>query len=242
MSVKQNLIERVFAQANLASQMGGDFDGVVFKNPSITVARDPGSGGRPIAKMVAKKLAFEFYDEALVEAIAKSAKRRKKVIARVDERARGAIEDTIHGLLNPEYISESAYIKHLTDVVLSIAHHGKSVTVGRGANFIIPPDQVLNVLVTAPRKVRIKRAIEYEKIDREEAIKRIEKYTKERRDFVSQYFNKSYVNPSYYDVIINTSYFDIDGASDLVISAFRKKFPTFGELVKRAIKKTSKFY
>lgn len=211
-------------------------------HPFITIARDPGSGGKPIANLVAQKLGFEFFDEALIEAIAKSARKRKQIIRNVDEKSRTVIEDLVHNLFNPEYISDTSYIKHLTNTTLAIAHQGKSVILGRGANFIAPPSEGLNVLVTAPRHVRIQRAIEFENIKRPTAIKRIEKITEERRRFVSQYFNKDYTNPKYYDFILNTEYFDIDGASDLVINAFRKKFPTLKETLKTSIKKTGKLY
>ena len=211
-------------------------------HPFITVARDPGSGGRPIAERVAKKLNFDFYDDALIEAIAKSSRKRTKIIKQVDEKTRSTIDDVIHNLFNPEYISDTTYINHLTKVVLALAHKGKAVLVGRGSNFIAPYTEGLNVLVTAPKQVRIERAVKYEKISKKVAKRRVEKISEQRKQFVSQYFSKDYTNPKYYDLIINTEYFDIDGASDLIISAFRKKFPTLGEFMKSQIKKTGKLY
>lgn len=234
------LIERLFTKFRVESTLGnGDH---FTEKPSLTIARDPGSGGKPIAELVAKKLGFDFYDDQLVEAVAKSVKKRKKIISQVDERTRSSIEDFVHGLFNPEYVSDTTYVNHLCRVILSLIHKGNVVILGRGANFIAPKNTSLNVLVTAPREVCIERAIKYEKVSKGKAIKIINKITAERKDFVSQYFNKDYANPKYYDLIVNTEYMDIESASNLIISAFRKKFPNFTERAKQTFLKTTRLY
>ena len=152
------------------------------------------------------------------------------------------MEDLVHSMLNPEYVSDLDYVKHLYKTVLSISSQGRAVVLGRGANFIIPATDCLRVLITAPREIRIQRAIKYEKINKKEALKRINKISEERRAFVSQYFRKYYTNPKHYDLIINTQYYNIDASSNLVIKAFRQKFPTFSEQLKSTLKKTSRLY
>lgn len=204
--------------------------------PSITIARDPGSGGNPIAHSVAERLGMKIYDDALIEAIAKSAKKRKEVISAVDERTRNLMEDTIHSLFNPDYISDVTYFQHLVRSTLAVAHEGNAVILGRGANHILSPHDTLNVLVTAPYAVRVARAIQYEGISSDEAKKRIAKISTERREFVSEYFHKSYSQALSYDVIINTEYLDIDSSSRIIIKAFRNKFPNWREKIARVIR------
>ena len=235
------LVNKVFERLQLETNRQKP-EQVLSQNPFITIARDPGSGGKPIAKLIARKLEFKFYDEALIEAIAKSAKRRKQIIAQVDEKSRNVIEDLVHNLFNPNYVSDETYIKHLVDATLAIAHKGKSVILGRGTNFIAPAADGLHILVTAPREIRIKRAIKFEKVTKKKALSIIDKVSKEREAFVSQYFGKDYSDPAYYDLIVNTEFFDLEMASDLIITAFRKKFPTVSEMVKTRIKKTGNLY
>ena len=222
---RYQLINQVFEKLNLERVVNRKLPQTkLTKQPLIIVARDSGSGGHPIAKLTAKKLNFNFYDDKLVEPISKSAKKRTQIIKNVDERSRTNIQDMVYSLFSPEYISDTAYIKHLTNVVLSIAHQDQAVILGRGANFIVPQTDSFNVLITAPLKTRVKRAIKYEKIDIKQARTRIEKTTKERKKFVSQYFNKDYTNNDYYDLVLNTKSYDLNSASDLIIYAFRKKF------------------
>lgn len=192
--------------------------------PFITVSRESGSGGKPIAEMVAKALKFELLDEVLAEEVAKSAKKRKELIESVDEKSRGLVSDVIQSVLNPEYISDMTYIRHVTRVILLKAHKGKVVILGRGANFMIPSGAGLRVRIQAPYNVRVKRAIKYEKIDLDRAREIIRKVDTERKDFVRQYFNKNISNANYYDLILNTEHMTMEDAGDLVLLAFKRKF------------------
>jgi cytidylate kinase len=219
---ESQLVNDAFTKDELENQIISHH---LFPKPSITISRDPGSGGRPIARQVAKRLGFKFYDEELIVAIAKSAKRTKQIITDVDEKSRSGIQDLVHTLFNPEYISEATYLNHLINVVMSLAHQGNAVILGRGANFIVPKEKVLSVLITAPKNVRIERAAKFEKVTHKKAVKIVEKFSKERRDFVKQYFKKNYSDVNYYDLVINSEHLDLDRTSELIITAFRLKFP-----------------
>lgn len=192
--------------------------------PFITVSRESGSGGRPIAEMVAKALKFELMDENIAEEVAKSAKKRKGLIESVDEKSRGLVTDVIQSVLNPEYISDMTYIRHVTRVILIKAQKGKVVILGRGANFMIPSDSGLRVRIQAPYGIRVKRAIKYEKIDFEKARDIIRKIDTERKEFVRQYFGKNISNANYYDLILNTEHMTLQDARDLILLAFKRKF------------------
>jgi cytidylate kinase len=191
--------------------------------PFITVSRDPGSGGKPIAKALAERLNYKFYDEELINAIAKSAKARKEVLEKVDEKQRTIMEDLVHSILNPEYISEHRYIKHLVKVVLHLAKEGNAVFLGRGTNFITPNASGLHVRITAPYRVCVSRAVHYEKIPHQKAREIIREIAAEREGFVKQYFGKDANNPKYYDLTINTTYMTIEQAVDIIEVAFKHK-------------------
>lgn len=192
--------------------------------PCVTIARDPGSGGRPIAQQVAEKLKLKFYDEALLDDIARETNIDPGVIAKIDEKARGAIEDLVHSIINPEYVSDVEYLKHLSRVILTVVHKQGSVLLGRGTNSIIGSEHGLHVLITAPYDIRVERAIKYEKVSRRKARSIIAKVTEEREKFVEEYFNKDYNDPNSYDLTINTANLTVDQAADIIVAAYRKKF------------------
>lgn len=220
-----DLVNKVFNRLNLFEKGEKSKDRELTFNPFITVARDPGSGGKPIADLVANKLGFEFYDDRLIEEVAKSAKLRKEVLQQVDEKKRSQMQDLIHTLLNPDYVAESTLITHLCKVVLSLAQQGSIVMLGRGTNFIIPEAYGLRVRITAPYRVCVARAVEFEGVNYQEAREIIREVTADRTGFVKQYFGKDINNPKYYDLTINTTYMSLKDSRDLIIKAFYQKFP-----------------
>jgi cytidylate kinase len=195
-----------------------------FIKPFITIAREPGSGGRPIAKAVAEKLGFLYVDEQIVEEIARSTKRRTAVIREIDEKNRTAIEDMVHSLLNKEYIDDLKYVSEMVRVILTYAHKGHCVILGRGGNFITPFAKGLHVLLTAPYKVRVQRAMDFEGHNQRTAEKVIAQEEEKRNHFVKQYLRHDHSKKNSYDLVLNTTYFQVDEACDVICEAFYRKF------------------
>lgn len=201
-----------------------DDQDIIFKKPFITIAREPGSGGRPIAQMVAKKLGFKFIDKLIIDEIAHSTQKRKEIIAQVDEKSRTWITNMTHRLLNQEFVDESEYMTELVKIIITYGLKGNVVILGRGANFILPFDKGLHVSITAPKKVRIDRAIKYEGYSKKKAVRVVEKYEKERRDFVQQYLNFDLTKTNSYDLCLNTTDYELKQSRDIIIEAFKQKF------------------
>ncbi len=220
------LVNKFFQQFTIKEKLGdlAPVAGDDFIRPFITIAREPGSGGAPIAASVAEKLGFEFVDEQIIDEIAHSTKKRKEIIKAVDEKSRTAIEDIVHSLLNREYIEDTTYISELVKTVLAHAYKGRCVILGRGANFITPFARGLHVNITAPYKVRVQRAMDFEGHSAQRAKEVIAKVQKEREDFVTQYFKMDTNTKNAYDLTINTTYFQVDQARDVIIEALYQKF------------------
>lgn len=196
-----------------------------FSKPFITIAREPGSGGAPISRAVAQKLGFVCLDDLIIDEIAHSTKKRKTLIKNIDEKSRTVIVDTIQSLLNTDYIDDLKYVTELAKVVLSYAHQGNVVVLGRGANFMTPFSKGLHVNITAPYNVRVQRAMEHEHLDEKGAKAVIAKVEAERKNFVKQYLKKDLAKANAYDLTINTTYFSVNDARDIIIEAFYRKFP-----------------
>lgn len=196
-----------------------------FIHPFITVAREPGSGGAPVARAVAQKLGFEYVDEQIVDEIANSTKRRRAIIEEIDEKSRSRIEDIVQSLVNIEYIDQETYISELVKVILSYAHKGRCVILGRGSNFITPFAKGLHVSITAPYDVRVKRAMHYEGLSEAQAKEVIAKVEEERTEFVRQYFRRNLRQRNVFDLTVNTSYLNVQQSSQIIVEAFKQKFP-----------------
>lgn len=227
----EELIEKIFSRlkfTNVKPTLDFPFSKAGFRKPFITIAREPGSGGHPIGRMVAERLDFEFLDDELLEDIAKSTKKRKEVLKHIDEKGRSAIDDLLQGMLNPDYVSDIRFVSELVKVILTRAYQGNVVILGRGANFITPFAQGLHVRITAPYSVRVRRAIDYEGHTPERAREVIKKISKNRKDFVKQYLRKDIEDSNAYDLSINTTYYSPAQSTEMIVRAFRDKFKWFG--------------
>ena len=232
-SIYSTLVEKVMSRFQLRedhTEVRAFFPKTGFSHPFVTIAREPGSGGHPIGRIVADRLHFHFVDEELIEEVAKSTKKRKDVLLDVDEKGRTVIQDLVQGIINPEYVSDLTFVTELTKVILSYAYKGNVVILGRGSNFITPFAQGLHVRITAPYPVRLQRAIDFEGHSPSRAREVISKYQKDRKDFVKQYLRKDIEDGDFYDLTLNTTYFSPEQSADLIIQAYNAKFSPMRKL------------
>ena len=186
---------------------------------TITISREPGSGGNVVAKQLAEKLNFDvFHQEVLLE-IAKRADVSDKLLATLDEKGLSVLEDCISALVYDRHLWPDEYLKHLMKVIGAIGKHGRAIIVGRGANFIIPPGNRFRLRIVAPQNLRIANLVSTFDITEEDARRRIIRTESDRRAFIRKYFNADIADPINYDLVINTGELAIDKAVEAVIAA-----------------------
>lgn len=202
-------------------------------HPDIVINRDPGSGGHPIAKKLAKKIGWNLLDENLMDELATELGIPVDEFASVDEHGRSWISDTFQSIFNKNYVSDVKYINHLKKILAHAAKLGDLVILGRGAGHILPPDKCLRVRITASFGTRVANTLQFEnKKSKEEAENWVHKIQSERNRFVRQYFGVNPHNPWNYDLVISTDHLSLDQATDLIIQAYIAKFPKEGKRLK----------
>ena len=185
---------------------------------TITISREPGSGGRIMANKLAGKLGFEvFYQEVLHE-IARRADVSEKLLETLDEKGLTVLEDCISSLVFDRHLWPDEYLKHLMKVIGAIGEHGRAIIVGRGANFVIPPENCFRLRIVAAQNVRIANVAGTFNVTAEDAKRRIIRTESDRRAFVRKYFNADIADPVNYDFVINTGALEIDKAVNAVIA------------------------
>jgi cytidylate kinase len=185
--------------------------------PVITISSQPGSGGRVLAHGLSKKLDIDLFDRDIVKEIAESAHISAAVIESMEKERLSGVQDFISSLVNDRYLWPGVYLDHLMKVVAAIASHGNAVIVGRGANFLIPPEDRLSVRVIARMETRVKNVAKEYGVTREEAKRRVLNRENRRSAFIRQSFNARVGDPENYDLIINTDKLNIDAALGSVI-------------------------
>jgi len=189
--------------------------------PVITVSMEPGSGGSLVAQKVADRLGFDYFHRGIIQGIAKSAKIRDSVIDTLEKERLSGIEDFISSLYKNQYLYPGIYMQHLLKVVHTIADHGRAVIVGRGANFILPPQERFSVRIVAPLEIRIQNVAHAYKVSAEKARKRVIGRESRRSAFVRKSYNADIADPQNYDLTINTGRIRIETAVEAVIAAVK---------------------
>jgi len=135
------------------------------------------------------------------------------------------VEDIVQSFFNPDYVAGETYFKHLCRITMTLARKGNCVILGRGANFITSDYGGLHVRIVAPFLVRAGYTAQYEGYTIYEARERMQQFDKERKDFIKEYFGKDPSNANYYDLVINTAELKPEIAAEVILTAFKKKFP-----------------
>lgn len=181
--------------------------------PVITISREPGSGGKLVARAVADRLKLDLFDQEVINAMAKNADTTTRVIRTLDEKSVSMINDWVSAAISQRHLWPDEFSKILMRVIGAIGRHGKAVILGRGANFVLPPEARFRVRVIAPLDRRISRVAEAHGLSREEAKTRVLRTEADRRAFVRKYFYSDIRDPIYYDMVLNTGTLSIESAA-----------------------------
>ena len=187
--------------------------------PVVTISREPGSGGRIVAKNLAERLGFEVFHQEVLHEMAKRAEVSEQLLATLDERGLSILEDWISSLVYQRHLWPDEYLQHLMNVIGTIGKHGRSVVVGRGANFILPPEQRFRVRITASQRWRIQNVARDFNLSENEAKRRVIKTESNRKAFIRKYFNADIADPTNYDLVINTETLSVGNAVDVIGAA-----------------------
>lgn len=153
----------------------------------ITVSRQFGSGGRSIAKELAKQLGYAYYDSELTEKVAEETGFDPSYIADAGEYAPGRSilsyalgSATTH--MSGSHMSASDYLwTTQSRIITELAEKGNCVIVGRCADYILRNrDDVLNVFIHANDEYRAKRIVELYGVRDKSPQKRLEEKDSKR--------------------------------------------------------------
>lgn len=187
--------------------------------PVITLSREPGSGGKPVAAAVADRLGLELFHQELINAMAENADTSTRVIRTLDERGVSMIEDWVSAAVSDRHLWPDEFSQVMMRVIGTIGRHGKAIIVGRGANFVLPPENRFRVRVIAPLDLRVNRVAKTFGVSRKEARQRVLRTESDRRAFVRKYFHSDIGDPANYDMVLNTGTLSVESAAAAICSA-----------------------
>ena len=179
------------------------------KHIVITIAREYGSGGRFVGRLLADLLGINFYDKELITLAAKESGLSKNYISKEDERKTTNYIDNNDDLI---FLAETKIIKDL-------AKKESCVIVGRCGNAILKDERdVLKVFIYNSEQGKVDRAIKYFNIEKNKALKTVRKINKDRKKYYKYYTNLDLNDVNNYDLCFNTDYMSVENIAEVLKS------------------------
>lgn len=185
----------------------------------ITISREPESRGHILTKRLAETFEFDIFHQEIIHGMAESTSVDNWILETLDEKGLNVLEHLVSSLVNRHHLWPDQHLKQLVKIVSAIGKQGRAIIVGRGANFILPPEERLSLRSVAPLEIRVKNASRDFSISVEEAKRRILRTESDRKAFIKKYFNSDISAPLNYDIVINTGKVSMDTAVELVRNA-----------------------
>lgn len=182
------------------------------RRTTITLARQMGSGGREIGKLVAESLGYRLVWREVINQAAQRAGAPEAALAAIDELGLLGIQ--------PSGKAYQAYKLAVQQVILELAEEGNAVIIGRAGQAILAGrEDVLHVRVIAPAELRAERVAAQQGITLDCALAQIEASDKNRRKYLRRMYRVNWDDPSLYDLTINTARLSTEIAAALICRA-----------------------
>lgn len=204
-----------------------------MENRVITIARSYGSGGRKMGRLLAKELGYEYYDREILRIASDESGISEELFRQADEKQRIPLfriaREVYTGEVIPpdsdDFISNENLFRYQAKIIRELASTRNCVIVGRCANFILRGrDNVLNVFVTAPVVDCVRRVMETDGLNLEEAEKKIKKIDKRRADYFKYFTGRQWHDAALYDLCLNTGHMSEQKCVDIVRAYMEARF------------------
>ena len=202
----------------------------------ITIARSYGSGGRRMGKLLAEQLGYEFYDREILRKASDESGINEELFSKADEKsarlslfriARQVYTGEVIPPDSDDFISNENLFRYQAKIIRELATTQNCVIVGRCANYILRGrDNVVNIYVTAPVVDCVRRVMEVDGLDLEEAEKKIRKIDKRRADYFKYFTGRNWQDAGLYDLCLNTGHMSDELCVNLVKAYIRARYET----------------
>ena len=194
------------------------------ENLVITIGRQYGSGGRIVGKALAEELGIHFYDEEILTMTSEQSAVGEVFFRLADEKAGNNLLYKIVSGMKPQLgkpstdgdiVKPENLFRFQSEVIRQLADQESC------ADYILSREDVnvpglVKIFVYADVPALIKRTMEVDKVDEKEAARRVRKINRERKEYYRYYSGGRWEDWNNYDLIINTSKFDLEQTAKLI--------------------------
>ena len=171
------------------------------KGVIITIARQHGSLGKQIGKIVAEKLGIPFYYKEMTALAAQESGLDKEFISDINVNA----PDMLHSLYLSTNVIQQAIVAQ-DKIIRKIADNGSCVIVGRAADYVLRDyENVVRIFISAPEEYRVKRIMEVYGDSEEKAKRNMRRSDNARSAYYENISGQEWGDSKNYNLCIDSS-------------------------------------
>ena len=197
-----------------------------LENYVITISRQFGSLGRPIAKKMAQLLGIEYYDRDIVERVAQDAG-IDSILADDGEEVENSEFGKMRYPLGMASEEEQDKIFDVqSKIIQELANEESCIIVGRCSDYILRNQRNhFSIYIYAPYEVRKENCIKYLHMEPEEVDQMIQSVDEARRSYNMHYAKTYSEDIANKDILIDSSLYDgVDNTAEVLVEMVRRKF------------------
>ena len=195
----------------------------------VTITRQFGSLGRPIAKRMSEILDIGYYDRDLVD---EAAKKLKLPVSVVDKEEESAKKVPLNPFTRMKYPlgkgtsdTQDAIFEAQQNIIQFLAEKETCIIVGRCSDFILEEmKNAMHIYIYAPYDVRVQQSVDNLKMDIQEARQMIVDVDEARDSYHMHYAGYLPDDKNHKDIMIDSSFLGVEKTAQFLAVAVRRKF------------------
>ena len=181
------------------------------KGVILTIAREHGSSGKQIGKIVAEKLNIPFYYKEMTALAAQESGLDQEFISDINANSPNLLHDLY---LSTQVVQQA--IAAQDKIIRKIADNGSCVIVGRAADYVLRDyENVVRVFIHAPRAYRMKRIMEVYGDTEEEPRKSVYRSDSARASYYKNITGNEWSSAHNFELSIDSS-IGIDKCAEII--------------------------
>ncbi|MDY2627922.1 MAG: cytidylate kinase-like family protein [Lachnospiraceae bacterium] len=195
----------------------------------VTITRQFGSMGRPIARRMAEILGIEYYDRDLVDQAAKKLNLPVSVIDEEEEKANNQTRNPFFRMTNPmgsgTTATQDKIFEAQQNIIRFLAEKETCIIVGRCADFALSDmENAIHIYIYASYEARLEHCIKDLGMEETEARRMISVVDKARESYHMNFTNYMPDDKNHKDILIDSSLLGVEGTAEYLVELVRKKF------------------
>jgi len=195
----------------------------------ITITRQFGSMGRPLAKQIADRLGFSYYDRDIIEKAASQMGMPVLKFEEFSDKKLSAFDKMIYPLGLGNGVLQANVFETEKNIICGMAEEGNCVIVGRCSDFILheagyTAEDMLNIFFYAPYEQRKYNSMNSLGLDNSQAVDYLDKVDDARERYYKQHSFEQFTSIKYRNLMMDTSVMDESDLIDTICDIAARKF------------------